>query len=139
MMQAAVHGRLGRDPETRTTRNGKEMAFASIAVDVTPFGADQEETLWMNVTAFGKSAEFLSRHQKGDLVSLSGKVSMNRWTAANGAEREQLQIVVDSLVSARSVRPGGRKPKGNEGPNDHSASHRAQALADVPFDDPLLF
>ena len=51
MMHAAIHGRIGKGPETRTTKNGNEVAFTSIAVDVTPFGDESQETLWMNITA----------------------------------------------------------------------------------------
>jgi single-strand DNA-binding protein len=140
MIVASIYGRLGKDAEARTTRNNNEMAFTSIAVDATPFGAEQQETLWLRVTAFGKVAETLARHQKGDLVSVSGKVSLNRWTAADGAEREQLQIIADQVISARTVRPGGRKAKSNGSRDDYSSSHRAQAPAGgAPFDDEISF
>lgn len=109
MMQAAVYGRLGRDPQTRTTRNENQMTTTSIAVDVSPHNAETQETQWLAVLAFGKAAETLERHSKGDLVSLAGRVVLNRWTGSDGEEREQLQIIADSVVSARTVRPGGRR------------------------------
>lgn len=62
--------------------------------------------------AFGKVAETLARHKKGDLISASGRLKLNRWTDRDGGEHEQLQIVADAVVSARSVRPGGRRRSG---------------------------
>ena len=112
MMQIAAHGRLGKAPQERQTKAGKPMATTSIAIDVTPGNAEQQETLWISVLAFGRVAEALLRHQQGDLVSLSGNATMSRWTGQDGTEREQLSIIADSAISARTVRPGGgRKPK----------------------------
>ena len=54
MIAASIYGRLGRDPETRHTIAGEEMATASLAVDATPFNAEDRETIWSNVLAFGR-------------------------------------------------------------------------------------
>lgn len=43
MMQAAIYGRLGRDPETRTTSNDNQMVTSSIAVDVTGHNAAEQK------------------------------------------------------------------------------------------------
>ena len=109
MIQAAVYGRLGKDPQTRTTKTDAVMATTSIAVDMTPHNAEDQEIQWFNVVSFGRVAETLARHYKGDLVSMSGKVVLNRWEGPDGVEREQFQIIADSVVSAKSVRSGGRK------------------------------
>ena len=55
-MQCATYGRLGKDPESKTTRNDKAMATASIAVDVTPGNSDQQEITFFE----SKSHEDLS-------------------------------------------------------------------------------
>lgn len=103
MMQAAAYGRLGGDARPIKTKAGTSMTVASIAVDV-----GEEAPLWLGVVAFGKQAELLARHKKGELVSVSGRMQRNRWTQ-NGEEREQLQVVADSVIGSRTVRPGGRK------------------------------
>ncbi|MGK3687185.1 hypothetical protein ACSLPA_33540, partial [Escherichia coli] len=33
---------------------------------------DGQATLWLSVIAFGKQADFLAKHQKGDVASVSG-------------------------------------------------------------------
>ena len=107
MMQAAIHGRLGKDAQTIATRTGNPMAAASVAVDVST--RDTEATVWVRVTAFGKLAEQLQRHVKGDTISAAGRLELSKWTDANGTERESWNLTAASLVSARSVRPAGGK------------------------------
>jgi single-strand DNA-binding protein len=107
MMQAAAYGRLGQEPKNIQTQSGKTMAAASIAVSI---GEHDEPPQWMGILAFGRVADDLLRHQKGDLLSVSGRVQRSKWTTSSGEQREQLQIVADSIVSSRSARPsGGRR------------------------------
>ncbi len=116
MMQAALHGRLGRDPQPRTTATGNPMSVASIAVDVTPHNAEAEETLWVTVFTFSRLADQLVRHKKGDTLSAAGRLTLKRWTGNDGQERTTWELLADSLVSARTVRPGGGRRKANTRP-----------------------
>ena len=126
----AVYGRLGSDPREHETRKGGAMATASLAVDVPDRSQGAEdgatETLWLRVTAFGRVAESLAGHSKGDPVSVSGRLQFSRFQSRDGADREQWQIVADALVSARTVRPGGgrRKAKGEGAGRDRDDVQR---------------
>lgn len=115
-MSAALsaYGRLGSDPRAIETKSGKAMTVATLAVDV---GEADAPPLWLGVVAFGKLAEDLLRHRRGDLLSVSGRLQVRHWTDSDGAQREQWQVVADALVSARTVRPGARKarPAGDDG------------------------
>jgi single-stranded DNA-binding protein len=83
----------------------------------------------MSLLCFGKLAGELMRHFKGDLVSVSGNVQRNSYINKTTGERvSQLQIIADSIISARTVRPGGR-PKVGSAPEN----------AKLPFDDDLAF
>lgn len=68
--------------------------------------------MWLGVVAFGKQADFLMRHDKGELVSVSGSLQMNQWTGQDGAQQTGYQVVADSVISARTVRPGGGRKSG---------------------------
>ncbi|MEQ1955325.1 single-stranded DNA-binding protein [Mesorhizobium sp. CN2-181] len=105
MMHSAIHGRLGRDPNQITTKTGTAMATAPVAVTL------DGETLWVRVVAFNKLAEILLRHMKGEMVSVSGRCQLSKWTDQSGTPRETLEVIADSLISARSVRPSGGKKK----------------------------
>ncbi len=105
----AAYGRLGSDPVQRQSQSGNPWATASIAV---PLGQNDDGALvqWFSVVAFGRVAETLARHTKGDLLSVSGKLQLNRWTDREGNDREQLQVIADTVMSAKAVRPtGGRR------------------------------
>jgi single-strand DNA-binding protein len=117
----AVYGRLTGDPKAIDTKTGKSMTVATLAVDV---GEADAPPLWLGLVAFGRLADELLRHHKGDTLSASGRVQVRQYAGSDGAQREQWQVVADALVSARTVRPGARKaaPAGDDG---------------RPFDDPL--
>ncbi len=132
----SVYGRLGRDPHAIKTRNGKPMAAATIAVEIGPLG--EGEPLWLGLLTFGRIADDLLRHQKGDLLSAFGRVQRHTWTARNGEEREQLQIIAEDIISARTVRPGGahKRAPADIGESTHDpAREKGGELVDeaIPF------
>jgi len=108
MMQASLHGRLGRDPTNINTKSGTAMTTAPVAVTL------DNETLWVRVIGFAKVADALARHVKGEMISASGRVQLSKWTdQTTGQTRENLELIADTVISARTVRPsGGRKREG---------------------------
>ncbi len=127
-MQASVFGRLGKDAQTIQTKSGKPMAAASLAVDVSP--RDSEATAWFRVVAFGRLAEQLARHQKGDTLAASGRVELSCWTGDDGQKRESWQLIADALHSARTVKRAG---------GDGAAASRPATAPGVPFNDSMPF
>jgi len=112
-MQAAAYGRLGQDPRQIVTSTGKSMTVATIAVDVARDDPDAAP-LWLGIVAFGRLAEELAKHNRGELVSVAGRVQRRDYTDKLGERQQQLQIVCDSLLSARTVRPAGGRRRGAE-------------------------
>ena len=91
------------------------MASARLAVEIEARtdGESGAETWWLSVLAFGRTAESLMRHAKGEPMSVSGRLQSQRWTdRATGERREDWQCIADAIVSARSVRPGGCRRSG---------------------------
>lgn len=111
MMSAAIYGRLGRDPKALETASGKAMAASSIAVNLVRDATDEMPPEWIAIIAFGRQADLLLRQKKGDLLSASGRVQRNVYTNKSGDEVSELQIIADSIVSARSTRPAGGTKK----------------------------
>jgi single-strand DNA-binding protein len=116
VIRASVHGRLGSDPVQRETRGGGAMVTVSIAVNVAKPG-DDSATEWFSLVAFGKAAEALAQHGKGDLVSAMGSMTRSTFQGRDGEERTSWSLVAESLISARTV---------YERPHDSSASARPQ-------------
>ena len=130
-LQAAAYGRLSADAETKTTKSGKEMATANLAVDVAPynFEGDERPTMWLSVAAFNFQATALARCKKGGLISVSGKISQSSWTTQAGETRVGWNMMADSVISAKTVRPytGGKK------------ADTAPAKQEPFFNDPISF
>lgn len=107
MIQASLYGRAIRIKQI-ATKTGKSMTVASCAVSLECRGSDEPETEWIGLCAFGKQAEALAALPDNSMLSAIGKLQVNKYTAANGEERRGLQMIVDQIVTARSVRPGGK-------------------------------
>jgi single-strand DNA-binding protein len=92
-------GRLTRDPELRTTPGGHAVATLGLAIrsaqrseDDAP-GAD-----FFDVTVWSGLAETCAKHLgKGRLVSITGRLEPQRWTAADGSKRRAVAIVASSV------------------------------------------
>jgi single-strand DNA-binding protein len=140
MIQSSIYGRLGRDPKATTTKTGKPMCTASIAVDV---GKEPgEETLWITIMCFGQLAESLQRHTQGDMIAATGKLTRSRYTGTDGQERESWSLIADALHSSRTVRPGQRRrDTGESRGNDRNAGRAdpRRYAEDSGFDDPIPF
>lgn len=126
MIVASIHGRCAKDVIIGETKAGKTMARTTLAVDASGFRAEEQETLWITLFAFGKQADLLEKVQKGEMVSAFGRMSRSHFTGKEGEQRESWSLAADSLVTARSARPPGRK-----------AAPRSSAGVD--FDDEISF
>ena len=131
MIRASVYGRLGADPVERLTRNGKTMVTASLAVDAGRIDVGSS-TQWISLAAFGRPADELARHAKGDLLAAMGPLYHTKFTARDGTEREGWSLTVDALMSTRTVRPGGGRKRGAAQRPSAAASGGA---ADEPNDE----
>jgi single-stranded DNA-binding protein len=81
----------------RTTRAGKAMVTASIAVDVGRPGEDPA-TEWVGIIAFGGSAEILAEHVKGDVVAVMGPLTRSTYTGRGGVERSNWSLLAETIL-----------------------------------------
>jgi len=87
---ATLIGHLGADAEVK-----QNLTRLRLAVSV-GYG-DKKQTIWMQVTAFGKTAEFAARLHKGDAVLCAGRLDLNVWTDKQGVERRDITMVADTV------------------------------------------
>ncbi len=100
-------GRLTRDPELRTTSTGKSVVGFSIAVDkrFKPQGADQPTADFFRVTAWEKTAEYVSNYlTKGQRCAVDGRLEQRSYTDKDGNKRETIEVVAEQ-VQGLSDRP----------------------------------
>lgn len=110
-------GRLGDNPQMRTTQSGDTMATFSIAVSEKwndKQGNRQEKTEWVNIQAFGKLAEIMGQYlTKGSQVFISGKFQSRKFTGQDGVERTAVSILANQM----QMLGGGQnsQQQGNQG------------------------
>ncbi len=92
----------------------------------------------VSVLAFGRQADALAKHHKGELVSVAGNMQVSQWTGQNGETRRGWQVIADSVISARTARPGGKK--GQQGQATDALNRaKQQSGNDDPYGDNIPF
>lgn len=136
----AAYGRAGQDPRSIETKSGRAMAVCSMAVELSARDGESV-TAWFDLVAFGRGAEELLRHSKGDPIGVNGRLQQNRYTKSDGTVVNELQVVCDAVISARTVRPGGRRraSSASNGGTAESVAAPPASAADREFNDDIPF
>ena len=109
-----VGGNLGRDPEGRSTSDGKRMVTFSLALSRKVKGIDREDDkeslLWVTVVCFGDLAQICERNlSKGDEVLVHGGLSVNEWEDRATGEKQRSWEIQAKDVSFLKVRKWGER------------------------------
>jgi single-strand DNA-binding protein len=106
-------GRLGADPETRTTQGGMVIANLRLATDDRQKDKDgnwTNVTEWHRVAVFGKQAENVARYcKKGKQLYVEGRIKTRKYQDRDGNDKYATEIVADTV---RFLGGGGREEGG---------------------------
>ncbi len=99
-----LRGRLGNDPQLRTTQSGDPVANFNLAIDQ-GYG-ERKTTAWVRITVWGKQAEACAKHlSKGDLVCVhSERFQVSAWSAQDNSPQGQLEVTarrVEFIITKR--------------------------------------
>jgi len=98
-------GRLTADPELKTTTNGTSVTSFSIAVNRNYRSGEEPQTDFINIVAWNKTAEFITRFfKKGNLIGIEGSIRTRRYTDKNGANRTAFEVYVNNAQFVESKR-----------------------------------
>lgn len=139
MNVVAIVGRLGRDPELRNTGSGNPVANIVLAVD----GRGDEEVSWIDVVAFGKTAEAAATYlNKGRRVGVQGRLRQSRWETKEGGKRSKVEVIASAWFFLDSKGDGASQntaPTGGDLPVDRPSSSGGGGMtgdddtSDIPF------
>ena len=93
-------GRVGRDPEIRSTQDGQKVANLSIATSDTwkdrNSGERRERTEWHRIVVFNERlVEVAEKYlHKGSKLYLEGSLQTRKWTDQAGVEKYTTEIVL---------------------------------------------
>ena len=139
MNKVILIGRLGKDPEERTTAGGTRVSNFSLATDAYHGGNGEKTTEWHRIIGFGKIAEQCNQYlKKGSKVLVEGRLTADPatggprvWTGKDGSTRASFEVSAQTVrfLSSRSDSDAGAEgsaPAGEEGsaPAD---------VEDIPF------
>ncbi len=131
-----IIGNLTRDPEIRHTPKGTAVAEIGVAVNrryTADNGEKREETTFVDVTLWGRTAELAGEYlKKGSSVYIEGRLQLESWDdKQTGQKRSKLKVVGEELQFL-----GGREG-GQSRPSEPSQAARRQTPARPPADPDL--
>lgn len=97
MQLIIVTGNLTRDPEIRTTQNGKQVCNFTVACNKRGNG-ENVQTVFYHVSAWDKLGDICSKFlKKGRKVAVSGEPSLNAYTKRDGTPSATIAILAKDV------------------------------------------
>lgn len=135
-------GNLGKDAESRYTPSGDAVVQFSVGIK-SGYG-DKATTTWARCAMWGKRGEAVAQYlTKGQLVGISGEVTLREFTDKDGQKRSALEVRVNDLTLLGSKRDGEQSAPRNEsalaqnqqrsGPTPQSEGSFSDFEDDAPF------
>jgi single-strand DNA-binding protein len=93
-------GNLTRDPELRSTSGGTSVCSLRIAVNSRRKEGDQwvDRPNYFDITVWGTQGENCAQYlSKGRPVAVDGRLNWREWEAQDGAKRQAVDIIADSV------------------------------------------
>ena len=117
-------GNLTRDPELRYTPKGTAVTDISLAINrvwTNEQNARQEETIFVEVTLWGRQAELAQQYlSKGRSAYIEGRLQMDTWDdKETGKKRSKLKVIGENLQflpDGKGGNGGGTAPQGGGQP-----------------------
>ena len=131
-------GRLGKDPEIRSTPSGTSVAKFTVATDekfTDRSGEKQERTEWHNIVAWGKLGEICGQYlRKGKLVYIEGSIRTDSWEdKESGQKKYRTEIVANTMKMLD--RRGDEGANGGGGGYQSRPSGKSAPAPDMMEDD----
>ena len=124
-------GNLTRDPETRVTATGLTICKLGLAVSrvfSTKDGERREETTFVDIDAFGKQAEVITKYfRKGKPILIEGRLKLDQWESNDGQKRSKMGVVMETF---QFVGNRDDSDSSNLGDYEQSSPPKREAAAD---------
>ncbi len=96
--------------------------------------------MWLSVPAFGRQADALAKHQKGELVSVAGNMQISQWTDQNGGNAAGLAgHRRQRNQCANRATEGGRKGQQGQATDALNRTKQQTGQQDDPYEDEIPF
>ena len=120
-------GNIVRPIEIKYTQSGSAIANTAIATSrkfKSQTGEQKEETLFVDITFFGRTAEVANQYlRKGSKVLVDGRLKLDQWTAQDGSKRSKHSVTVESLQMLGSKDDAQSAPVPTPAPTQNNNDH----------------
>lgn len=107
MNSVQLVGRFTKDPDVRYSNDGSTIAKFSIAVDRRFKQEGQPEADFINIIAFGKTAEFIEKYfKKGMRIGLNGRIKTGSYKNDEGKTIYTTDVVAENVEFVESKGTG---------------------------------
>ena len=128
-----IIGRMGNDPELKTTQSGISVCSFTLAVKRPRV---KDTTDWVPVVAWRQSGEYISKYaHKGNLVAVNGVLTTRKYETANGDKRVAYEIVADNV----SVLSGNDSSQTAQAPTQDANEGISPEFELISGDEPIPF
>lgn len=127
-------GNLTRDPEVRFTPTGTAVADLNMAINRTysSGGEQKEETCFVNIVAWGRTAELCGEYlSKGSPILVEGILQYDQWQTDAGEKRSRLRVRADRVQFL-----GRKRSETGDAPSDSGGRPARAAAAEPAGDEP---
>lgn len=94
-------GRLTKDPELKTTPSGVYVLGFSIAVERRYRSGEDRQADFINIVAWRKTAEFISKYfKKGQMIAVEGSLQSRKYQDKDGNNRTVVEVVANNAQFA---------------------------------------
>ena len=110
MNKVNLIGNLTKDPVLRYTKQNTAVASYSIAIN-NKYG-EKQETDFINIVTWGKSAEFVSQYiKKGQAIAITGRLKNNSYEDDKGNKHNLIVVVTEEIESLGSKKEQSKEEK----------------------------
>ena len=124
-------GNLTRDVEMRYTSSGSAIGKVGIATNrkfKSASGEMKDETMFIDLTFFGRTAEIASQYlRRGSKVLVEGRLILEQWVAQDGTKRSRHSVTVESMQMLDTRADTQNNQYNNSGYNSAPAAPQQQA------------
>lgn len=132
---ATLRGKLMDAPAIRDTKNGRVCRFRLCTTRNSKIRGE-----WKNFAQYHSIITFEPEHivvaeelAKDDRVQLTGEITLNKWTTAEGVERKDTQINVGRFHTLVLVGDAAEKPRAAQTPKTPGGGNIDDLSDTIPF------
>ena len=137
-------GRLGQDPEVRSTQDGRSLCTFSIATSESwndkNTGEKREKTEWHRIVVFNEGLVNIIQQyvKKGSNVFIEGQLQTRKWEDKDGIEKYTTEVVLQGFNSTFKMLDGRNTNSiENNFDQNNSISDSGNFDADIDDDSPF--